>query len=86
MQNETGTNFNRANRYGEQMPQSTLPYSMHNGEGALQDYANSKILMSPANRLEPLPVKHTEFLRKRQGNGGSPTNFEVKQTVQGHHG
>jgi hypothetical protein len=78
MQNETGTNFNRVNRYGEQMPQSTLPFSMHNEQDPMQDFTNGKILLSPSNRLEPLPVKHTEFLRKRQGNGGSPTNFEVK--------
>ena len=32
-------------------------------------------------KLEPLPPKKGGFLRKGEGNGGSPTNFVLRQNV-----
>ena len=32
-------------------------------------------------RLDPLPAKKGGFLRKGEGNGGSPTNFVLRQHV-----
>ena len=35
-------------------------------------------------KLEPLPSKKGGYLRKGEGNGGSPTNFVLRQQVNEH--
>ena len=57
------------------MPEQDLDYdSMHN--------FNSKrgsVKPKPNQRLEPIKVKQTDFLRRGGGNGGSPTTHAISK-------
>ena len=35
--------------------------------------------------LDPIPIKRTDFLKKGQGNGGSPTNY-ITQEIRNENG
>ena len=37
--------------------------------------------LKPNNKLSPLKVKHTDFLRRGNGNGGSPTTHDIGKRV-----
>lgn len=56
------------------MPEQDLNYdSEHNFNARRNTQRNQK--------LEPLKVKHSEFLRRGRGNGGSPTTHAVGKTM-----
>jgi hypothetical protein len=88
---ETGQNFNRGDRYNESIQygsqaqiaqHATLPQHLPEQDPFYESsMLHKRGSFAPQNRLDPLPVRHTHFLKRGMGNGGSPTNFDVKKTV-----
>lgn len=58
-------------------PEKDLMYDTNQGA-----FGNRRRTTGPSlARLKPLPAKKGGFLRKGEGNGGSPTNYVLRQQV-----